>query len=426
MGYDEETNTWSCSYSGGESSSNATTIFYRSLPDSPDKPENPNPYMSFVQKRQSHNYKALSFKGFLSKRVGSLRSSNRKASEPRAALQQRVREQLNKPIPEETVEEEPPNNNNLDETPKQRSAGDNWGVPVPPQTGYPIHPRQEHPLPLDILSHYPHTQPPIIHDHTTFAANQLPPRSITPSHHSPTSITSNPHQDLPPSRTALHHDSAPFPAILHSPNSASHYNTHIKSYSETSAVNQAVRNQDLAARPLPPLPNEIGGEPEREINPLPRLTKPTPFLSTQTKDGLITELGEILKRRKVLSDSGPLAYKSGMNYKGDGRGNPGTAPSVNIVRGFSKKIAIAPPQPRSCPPKLSDIPQDISSLTVQDVSHCLKLLNLERYAEAFEEEQVDGSLLQSFTVNDFMDMGLPGSQAKKLYQFAVDGWRPKF
>jgi len=76
---------------------------------------------------------------------------------------------------------------------------------------------------------------------------------------------------------------------------------------------------------------------------------------------------------------------------------------------------------------LSDVPDDVTSLTVEDVVDCLRLLSLHKYVDVFRHEQIDGTLLtsldqqmliQEFHFNPF--------HALKLVKFACHGWRPKF
>ena len=75
---------------------------------------------------------------------------------------------------------------------------------------------------------------------------------------------------------------------------------------------------------------------------------------------------------------------------------------------------------------LDDIPRDISSLTVEDVAQCLRMLNMGMYVRKFIDYQVDGDLLNIFTYEDLhKEFGISIAMAKKLERFAKQGWRPK-
>jgi hypothetical protein len=76
--------------------------------------------------------------------------------------------------------------------------------------------------------------------------------------------------------------------------------------------------------------------------------------------------------------------------------------------------------------EVHDIPVDISSLSVDEVSECLQLLNLVHYVETFREKQIDGCLLACLDMDTLLlDFGFKRFDAMKLSKFARDGWRPK-
>jgi hypothetical protein len=76
---------------------------------------------------------------------------------------------------------------------------------------------------------------------------------------------------------------------------------------------------------------------------------------------------------------------------------------------------------------LNEVPDDVTSLTVEDVVDCLRLLNLHKYVNVFREQQIDGALLtsldQQLLVNEFQ---FKRFDALKLEKFACHRWRPKF
>jgi len=75
---------------------------------------------------------------------------------------------------------------------------------------------------------------------------------------------------------------------------------------------------------------------------------------------------------------------------------------------------------------LDEVPTDISSLSVEDVLQCLRLLNFHRYVDKFSAEQVDGEMLMSVDREMLIeDFGFKRFEALKLQKFAHRGWRPK-
>ena len=75
---------------------------------------------------------------------------------------------------------------------------------------------------------------------------------------------------------------------------------------------------------------------------------------------------------------------------------------------------------------LADVPQDLGILTVEEICHCLHLLNMDSHVAQFRKHQVDGKLIgdmketvlsQEFKFTPF--------NASKLMRFAR-GWRPRF
>jgi len=75
---------------------------------------------------------------------------------------------------------------------------------------------------------------------------------------------------------------------------------------------------------------------------------------------------------------------------------------------------------------VSEIPTDVQHFTVREIADCLRLLKMERYAEQFAEQDVDGALLVSMDEDLLQDsFGMTGLEAKKIFQFAKKGWRPR-
>lgn len=73
-----------------------------------------------------------------------------------------------------------------------------------------------------------------------------------------------------------------------------------------------------------------------------------------------------------------------------------------------------------------DIPDDISSLSVDEMVQCLKVMNLQDLVSIFKEHQINGKLLQTLDENILVqDLKIKGFKAKKLLEFAQGEYRPR-
>ena len=74
---------------------------------------------------------------------------------------------------------------------------------------------------------------------------------------------------------------------------------------------------------------------------------------------------------------------------------------------------------------LHQVPKNIKDLTVSQIGDCLRLLNLDKHVDDFEEMQIDGALLNTLSAemlhNEF---GMSLLKATKFKRFC-QGWRPK-
>ena len=69
---------------------------------------------------------------------------------------------------------------------------------------------------------------------------------------------------------------------------------------------------------------------------------------------------------------------------------------------------------------------DVASMDVDELSHWMKELKLDKYVEAFEESMMDGTLLCECGKEDLMtDFKMTGFEAIKLMKFAKTGHVPK-
>ena len=72
---------------------------------------------------------------------------------------------------------------------------------------------------------------------------------------------------------------------------------------------------------------------------------------------------------------------------------------------------------------LSEVPQDLSVLSVEDVGRVLRCLNMHKYVETFAKESVDGRFLASLELEHLNALNVGSFHAKKLLSF-INGWRP--
>ncbi|XP_013883463.1 GRB2-associated and regulator of MAPK protein-like [Austrofundulus limnaeus] len=97
------------------------------------------------------------------------------------------------------------------------------------------------------------------------------------------------------------------------------------------------------------------------------------------------------------------------------RGAEGGGTSVNVAEGSA-----SPPDPTWRPPA------DLSTLSLEEVSACLRFIGLpEAAVEVFQRERIDGSLLVQLTEDILShDFHLSRLHVTKISQF-IQGWRPK-
>lgn len=99
------------------------------------------------------------------------------------------------------------------------------------------------------------------------------------------------------------------------------------------------------------------------------------------------------------------------------------------------QTVIPPPLPTSQPPcskedkqaiyeAIARYPQDLTGLSVTEVSKLLRYLNLNDYVETFENELMDGKLLSSLDKETLESLNMKPFHCKKLLDF-IGGWRPK-
>lgn len=70
------------------------------------------------------------------------------------------------------------------------------------------------------------------------------------------------------------------------------------------------------------------------------------------------------------------------------------------------------------------VPDDLSQMSIREVSQFLRHYSFENFVELFAENEVDGDLLVNLTEEELKALGLNAFQCKKISRL-VNGWRPK-
>lgn len=70
------------------------------------------------------------------------------------------------------------------------------------------------------------------------------------------------------------------------------------------------------------------------------------------------------------------------------------------------------------------VPEDLSQMSVSQVSQFLRHFHLESYIEIFADNDVDGDLLVSLNEEELQALGMSAFECKKIHKL-VGGWRPK-
>jgi len=98
--------------------------------------------------------------------------------------------------------------------------------------------------------------------------------------------------------------------------------------------------------------------------------------------------------------------------------------SVNVGR--TSPLPVKPVQPVTRKSGEADVVVDVKSLNMEDVSDWMKKLKLEKYADIFHENQVDGYLLMLLDKQMLKtDFGMGDFDIMKLMAFAKSGHVPK-
>ena len=143
----------------------------------------------------------------------------------------------------------------------------------------------------------------------------------------------------------------------------------------------------------------------------------------QNKDTFKKTMSEMLERKLSTPDVVPRDTGTRKSINNDVKQSHKDKPAVQAKPKVLPKV-LPKPKKRALE-KLSDVPADLSSLSVCDVVKCLQLLNLGQYEDEFKEQDIDGMLLSDVT-KDMLEetFGMKPFEAMKLSRF-VGGWRPK-
>ncbi|CAH1253256.1 GAREM1 [Branchiostoma lanceolatum] len=93
---------------------------------------------------------------------------------------------------------------------------------------------------------------------------------------------------------------------------------------------------------------------------------------------------------------------------------------ISVIHNTQRKTASGQREVFS---SLSDVPTELSQLTIKQVSNCLQLLNMAEYVPRFERDQVDGNLMCDLDQEMLTEMGVSRVHSMKLKKF-IKGWRP--
>ncbi|CAB3977206.1 SH3 and multiple ankyrin repeat domains 2-like [Paramuricea clavata] len=148
--------------------------------------------------------------------------------------------------------------------------------------------------------------------------------------------------------------------------------------------------------------------PNKQIAKLPEKKLPSKVLSTPKTDEL-NELASLQAKRlnKDQQNSDDEIY-----YE------------LTTVRNSDSVLSMSPDCFLSLSPvKTSALPKNLSGLSVKDVTKILCALDLERYAGIFEEELIDGAMLESMDEEILKSIGMKPFHVKRMIRF-INGWRP--
>jgi hypothetical protein len=147
--------------------------------------------------------------------------------------------------------------------------------------------------------------------------------------------------------------------------------------------------------------------PNKQVAKLPENKLPSKVLSTPKTDKL-NELASLQAKRS----------NNDQQNSADEIYEPTTVRNSDSVLRMSPDCFLS-----SSPVKTSALPKNLSGLSVKDVTKILCVLDLERYAGIFEEELIDGAMLESMDEEILKSIGMKPFHVKRMIRF-INGWRP--
>ncbi|XP_046858002.1 uncharacterized protein LOC124451431 [Xenia sp. Carnegie-2017] len=124
---------------------------------------------------------------------------------------------------------------------------------------------------------------------------------------------------------------------------------------------------------------------------------------------LPVKLPTIIPPNQTKEDDKTVEYKTAFSTNISSTNIPSNTPDENDKEAIYEAI--------------SRYPQDLSSLSVADVSRLLKYLGLKDYVETFENEMIDGSMLMTMDAKSLEFLNVNSFYCNKLLRF-IGGWRP--
>ena len=173
--------------------------------------------------------------------------------------------------------------------------------------------------------------------------------------------------------------------------------------------------------PIPPPTLRPIPQPPTKPNPekLERISQHVPEVpvnkenSTKDDDNYEELTPRIPPKEKIV----PSTPSSNTDSRGDGKSNS----DFIMVKSEPSGTGWETEDPYAV---VAKIPQDLSRLSVNDVSALLSNLNMECYVKTFQDEMVDGNLLKSLDDEALQSLDVSAFHTKKLTRF-ISGWRPK-
>lgn len=186
---------------------------------------------------------------------------------------------------------------------------------------------------------------------------------------------------------------------------------------ETDQCYETIGNMDLLlknSKPIPSEPNPSEREPEAATSLQGRRPSETQQEDSEIKLPMAKQTSK--EKRKIKDTISGLKNSLMKEFRSVAHRNPsGTADSGASTSGTTTKWT-----------SVSQIPTNVDQFTIDQVSQCLRLLNLGRYVAAFKERKMNGTILAKASEKMLMEhFQMDALEAQQLVMFAQQGWRPE-